>query len=301
MTLLVPIGTQVVTHLDVKNRAGDVLFVAGAVGVIVKQPADPTHAYRVRFMDGSEITLKRPEFAIHKHFQNPVDATEAAAKHDLYQYVIFRCIVGSKAYGLDHENSDVDRRGIYLPPADLHWSMFGVPEQLENDAAQEVYWELEKFLVLALKANPNILEALYSPLIEQVTPLAQQLIDLRAIFLSRLIYQTYNGYVMSQFKKLEKDLENYGTLRWKHAMHLIRLLLSGIVALNEGYIPVRVTEHRDQLLAIRRAEVAWTEVNQWRLDLHQQFDLAYQHTKLPDRPDYERANAFLVAARRSVV
>src|SRR6059058_727082 len=132
MTILVPVGTQVVTHLDVKNRAGDVLFVAGAIGVIVKQPVDPTHAYRVRFMDGTEITLKRPEFAIHKHFQNPL-APDSADTHNLYQYVIFRCIVGSRAYGLDHENSDVDRRGIYLPPADLHWSMFGIPEQLEND------------------------------------------------------------------------------------------------------------------------------------------------------------------------
>ena len=45
--------------------------------------------------------------------------------------------------------SDIDRRGIYLPPADLHWSLYGVPEQLENDDTQEAYWEVQKFLVLA--------------------------------------------------------------------------------------------------------------------------------------------------------
>jgi len=35
--------------------------------------------------------------------------------------------------GLDDSESGTDLRGIYLPPADLHWSLYGVPEQLEND------------------------------------------------------------------------------------------------------------------------------------------------------------------------
>jgi len=33
-------------------------------------------------------------------------------------------------------------------------------------------------------------------------------------------------------------------------------------------------------------------------DLHRQFDQALSATKLPERPDYERANEFLVNARR---
>ena len=81
-----------------------------------------------------------------------------------------------------------------------------MPEQLENDATQETYWELRKFLILALKANPNILECLYTPLIEHAAPLAKELLAMRESFLSKLVYQTYNGYVMSQFKKLEQDL-----------------------------------------------------------------------------------------------
>ena len=35
-------------------------------------------------------------------------------------------------------------------------------------------------------------------------------------------------------------------------MHLIRLLLSGIVVLRQGFVPLRVDEHRDRLLAILR-------------------------------------------------
>jgi hypothetical protein len=249
-------------------------------------------------VDGVEVWLKRSEFAVHKHFQNPQKPEE---EFDLYRCVQYRCVVGSRAYGLDTEHSDTDLRGFYLPPAELEWSLYGVPEQLENPAREEIYWELQKFIVLALKANPNILECLYTPLVEQATPLAHELLNMRAIFLSKLVYQTYNGYVMSQFKKLKKDLENHGKIRWKHAMHLIRLLLSGITALNDGYVPVRVEEYRERLLAIREGLVPWEEVDEWRLSLHKTFDAAFASTTLPERPDYDRANTFLIAARKSVL
>jgi len=120
-------------------------------------------------------------------------------------------------------------------------------------------------------------------------------------FLSKLIYQTYNGYVMSQFKRLEQDVRVTGGPRWKHAMHLIRLLLAGIKALREGTIPVEVREHREQLLAIKRGELPWQELEAWRLRLHGEFDRAFEGTALPDRPDYQWANDFLIRARRSAL
>jgi hypothetical protein len=153
-------------------------------------------------------------------------------------------------------------------------------------------------VTLALKANPNVFECLYSPLVEHATPLGRELLAMRESFLSRVAYQTFNGYVLSQFKKLQADLRNHGAVKWKHVMHLIRLLLSGICTLRHGYVPVRVEEHREQLLAIKRGEIAWPDVEAWRLNLHREFDAALSETKLPERPDYERANAFLIAARR---
>jgi hypothetical protein len=296
---LPPAGTQIVVRVPITDNGGTVIVPSGAVGVIVKAPVDPTHAYRVRFMDGTEATLKRQDFIIHSHFKNPQQPDDPLAGIDLYERVIYRCVVGSRAYGLDVTGSDTDLRGIYLPPADLHWSLYGVPEQLENPETEECYWEVQKFLILALKANPNILECLYTPLVERATPLAQELLDMREIFLSKLIYQTYNGYVMSQFKKLQKHIQNKGTIKWKHAMHLIRLLLSGITALEQGYVLVDVGEYRTELLAIRSGGVPWEDVNARRLELHKAFDAAFQKTALPDRPDYERANAYLVKARRS--
>ncbi len=155
--------------------------------------------------------------------------------------------------------------------------------------------------MLALKANPNVLECLYSPCVESATPLGRELLGLRDAFLSRLVYQTYNGYVLSQFRKLEQDLRARGAIKWKHAMHLIRLLLSGITVLREGFVPVRVDEYRDRLLRIRDGAMDWNDVNAWRLGLHRDFDAAFAATTLPEQPDYERANAFLIKARRSAL
>ncbi len=175
--------------------------------------------------------------------------------------------------------------------------MAGVPAQLESDQ-EEVYWELEKFLRLGLKANPNVLECLYAPIVEHRTPIADELLGMRHIFLSQQAHRTYNAYVLSQFKKLEQDLRNRGEIRWKHVMHLLRLLLSGVAVLRHGFVPLRVDEYRDRLLEIRAGHVPWCEVEEWRLALHREFDAALTLTKLPEHPDYGRANKFLIRARR---
>lgn len=104
--------------------------------------------------------------------------------------------------------------------------------------------------------------------------------------------------MLSQFKKLEQDLRNRGEIRWKHVMHLIRLLLSGVTVLREGFVPLRVDAYRDRLLAIRTGQVPWNEVEEWRLALHTELDGALARTMLPEQPDYERANQFLIRARR---
>ena len=210
--LIFAVGTQVVTLRDIKIDSGRILHPKGAVGVVIRSPGDLKHSYRIRFPDGVEEALRPQELVMLARYKEGEIGDPQVTVHrcDLYNRVIYRCIIGSQAYGLAGDESDVDRRGIYLPPAELHWSLYGVPEQLENHETQEAYWEIQKFLILALKANPNVLECLYSPIVEHKTPLADELLQMRASFLSRLVYQTYNGYVMSQFKKMQTDIRNQG-------------------------------------------------------------------------------------------
>jgi uncharacterized protein len=285
--LVIPVGTKVLVRAQPT--------IAGRVGVVSHAPGAPEHAYRVRFAEGDESSFHRTELTIFKHADAEVPGGLDTAS--LFRFVQFRCVVGSRAYGLDQEDSDVDRRGFFLPPADLHWGLAGVPEQIESDR-EECYWDVGKFIRLGLKANPNVLECMYSPMVERSTPLAQELINMRGIFLSRHVHRTYNSYVLSQFKKMEQDLRNAHALRWKHVMHLIRLLLSGVVVLRQGFVPLRVEEHRERLLAIRHGEIPWDDIERWRLRLHRDLDEALQTTSLPEHPDYVRANKFLLTARR---
>jgi predicted nucleotidyltransferase len=295
-SMIVPLGTRIVLRVPVVGaRAG---YPAGAVAVIVEAPTDASHAYRVRLPDGYETAVSREAFAILTETKgmppSPLD------DRGLREHVVYVCVVGSRAYGLDHAGSDVDRRGFYLPPAERHWSLFGVPEQLEDTAREECYWEIQKFLVLAAKANPNVLECLWTPLVERVEPIAAGLLAIREVFLSKLIYQTFNGYVLSQFGKIQARMRRGQEPKPKHAMHLIRLLRSGIVALREGWVPVEVGEGREELLAIRDGAMAWAEVDRRRRELHGEFDRAFLGSSLPERPDYAAIDAFLIAARRSV-
>ena len=276
---------------------------AGAVGVIVRSPLDRSHAYRVKFSDGYEAPIHHEQLTRLADFKSDHirDREPPLASSGLYERVIYRCVIGSRAYGLEDDASDTDRRGIYLPQADLHWSLYGVPEQLENDETQEVYWELQKFIVLALKANPNVLECLYSPIIESVTPLGEELLSIRDAFLSKLVFQTYSGYVASQFKKMQTDIRNQGHVKWKHVMHLIRLLISGTHILQHGTVCVEAGEYRDRLLTIKHGHMPFAQADKWRKELQRNFEAAFQTTALPERPDYEQANAFLIDARRRAI
>jgi hypothetical protein len=303
--LRLSVGTQVVTRVEVRDDAGNLARRVGTVGVV--EDADdhgPETLYRVRFTSGDDALLRRGDLSIRKERQREVVSERPPGENDidrlLNDQLIYRCVVGSRAYGLEESRSDIDRRGIFVATAPMQWSLQKAPEYLDRPELQEAYWELERFMVLALKANPNVLECLYTPIVEHVIPIGQRLLDMRGAFLSKLVHQTYNGYVLSQFKKIEQDLRTKGEPKWKHVMHLLRLLISGVALLREGVVKVNVEEQRDPLLAVRRGEVPWKEVEAWRLRLHAQFDAALETTGLPERPDIERVDRFLIETRREV-
>ena len=55
----------------------------------------------------------------------------------------------------------------------------------------------------------------------------------------------------------------------------------------------------------KRGEALWAEVGgrvqtPWRKERHHDFERALAETKLPERPDYEAANGFLIRARREI-
>ena len=293
-------GTQVVLKVAMALRDGLQYKLPGSVGVVVESPPDNQQPYLVRFTDGETVTAHFHELALRRR---EVEDEFGEVTEELRPWIIYRCQVGSKAFGLASEDSDDDLRGIYLPPARLQWSLRRLPEQLEFKEADrdEVYWELEKFLRLALKANPNVLETLWTPLILLADETAQELRAIRRAFLSKHVYKTYSGYVLSQFRRMANAFTEKGAYRPKHAMHLIRLLHSGVAALETGEIRIDVAEHRGELLHIRNDCLPFEEVKRRALELDERFQQAFEKTALPEQPDYRRVDDFLIRARRRMV
>jgi hypothetical protein len=115
---ILPPGTQIVSRVEIRGADGRPLHPAGVVGVISAAPVDHQHSYRVRFPDGFEAALKRLELMTLRDFQvsGMTEKYAAINEFDLRRHIIFQCAIGSRAYGLEHEGSDTDRRGVYLPP-----------------------------------------------------------------------------------------------------------------------------------------------------------------------------------------
>ncbi|WP_101789351.1 nucleotidyltransferase domain-containing protein [Nonomuraea indica] len=206
--------------------------------------------------------------------------------------VILSVVVGSRAYGLDVDGSDTDRRGVYVAPTEDFWRLDKPPTHRDGPLPEQFSWEVERFCRLALDANPTVLECLWSPIVEVVTPFGARLLGLRGAFLSRRAQETFTGYADAQFRRLDPEAP-----RWKQAMHMIRLLLSGLHLVRTGEPMVRVDGHRDRLLAVRRGELPWAEVAAWQAALRA--EVAASGSVLPDAPDRARVEDFLVDVRRA--
>ncbi|NUS04482.1 MAG: nucleotidyltransferase [Nonomuraea sp.] len=205
--------------------------------------------------------------------------------------LILSVVAGSRAYGLDTEESDTDRRGVFVAPTADFWRLTKPPTHRDGPLPEQFSWEVERFCVLALEANPTILECLWSPIVEVVTPAGRRLRELRGAFVSLRARQTFAGYADDQFRRLDPAAP-----KWKQAMHMVRLLLSGLHLVRHGEPLVRVGEHRERLLAIRRGELPWAEVDAWRAELAA--ELARTPAVLPERPDRDRVEDFLIGVRK---
>lgn len=303
---IVPVGTQVVLQEDV--RCGDepeAVRKAGSVAVVAALPEDAAGLYTLRCVNGLEFALAGSGFVVRKRLAPDRGFGEARDPLAFEPFLILRAAMGSTAYGLATEGSDVDEKGIFLPPAEWTWSLREVPEQVEFKRVGDdfCWWEIEKFMRLALRANPSALELMFvgDEHVLGVTDVGRELLSVRECFLSKFIYQTYSGYALSQFRRMQRAREAGKEPRAKHAMHLVRLLLSGIAGLRSGVVVVDASEHRDELLAIKEGRVAFDAVHARALELDLEFQRVLEVSPLPDAPDTAEVDDFLVRARRSAV
>jgi predicted nucleotidyltransferase len=126
--------------------------------------------------------------------------------------IVFECISGSHAYGTNHANSDIDKRGVFICPQDNIYG-FEYVEQV-NDATNDVtFYEIGRFLELLMNNNPNIIEILFTPKenIIYSHPLFDVIREKRHKFITKMCKNTFAGYASTQIKKargLNKKIVN---------------------------------------------------------------------------------------------
>jgi len=130
-----------------------------------------------------------------------MDLTELRGSQ--HRRILFETLAGSRAYGTAHAASDEDIRGVFLLPGADYLSLTPPLRQVSDAKGDIVYYTLARFLELALKANPNIIELLYMPqeCVRLQTQWWEQVLAVRDGFITKQAYASHVGYARAQIKK----------------------------------------------------------------------------------------------------
>ena len=126
---------------------------------------------------------------------------------DPIEYRIFEAVVGSNLYGTATPESDMDYRGVCIPPMDVLLNPFMPFEQKDSGFEEEdrAIYALGKFLKTCADSNPNIIELLFIP--EQSiifkTKYWDKIIENKHLFVSTKARYTFSGYAISQLNAIK--------------------------------------------------------------------------------------------------
>jgi predicted nucleotidyltransferase len=212
-------------------------------------------------------------------------------------------IVGSTAYGLARQGSDVDRLGLFAAPTeDLH-GLHRPKESHVTTAPDRTLHEAAKWCRLALGGNPTVMELTWLPdeLYEVRTPLGEELIGIRSSLLcAPRVRDAYLGYASQQFRRLESRGDGSFSAdarkrTAKHARHLKRLCHQGLELYATGRLTIRVENPGEYHEFGERVAADASAAR----SLLREYETAFGETRtvLPERPDEAPVEAWLRRVR----
>lgn len=228
-------------------------------------------------------------------------------RFNMWRQAICLLYRGSIAHGTyipnNNPNSidDKDVLGIAIPTPEY---FFGL-KRFEQFEQKKHYWDVliydfRKFVGLLVKANPNVMQALWTPKhhILKSSWQFELLVENRHLFVHRGIYKSFCGYSYGQLHKMEnmayngymgekrKHLVDKFGYDCKNAQHLIRLLRQGIEFLRTGELVVERPD-KSELIQIKTGQWSIEKVKREADALFKVMEKAYNESKLPERPDIE--------------
>lgn len=214
--------------------------------------------------------------------------------------IIMKALMGSHLYGLNTPESDKDYLGVFIRPTKEVLSFFHNEETYVTKEPDTTLHELKKFMYLAAKGNPTVLELLFVPEYEILTLPGLMLVKHREDFLSSHVRDSFGGYAYQQAVKLQKrEAEGYVGFgpelknRYaKHARHCFRLLRQGKELLETGTLNP-VLSNPEEYFEIGKLPIE---------ELVAKFTEEYASFKeaksvLPDEPNWEKLDNLLLLLR----
>jgi hypothetical protein len=201
LSVPLPHGTEVTTRVDRRARDDDDMIGAGAVGRVIGIDGD---VVTVRVVGVGDARYDRAELVPRKAGQLRYAQRRHAAWDALHDHRVIDTVVGSRAWGLANDDSDIDRRGVFVLPLPWTTGLVEPPLDLVSTDGSETYWEVGKTIRQALRGDPNTLEMLFVPGAEVRDELGQWLLEARDAFVSTEIYGTFGRYALSQLRRLRQ-------------------------------------------------------------------------------------------------
>lgn len=202
--------------------------------------------------------------------------------------IILKSVIGSRAYGTDHENSDWDRRYIFMIPTTDLFKLKAPPED-EGDVSNFGF-ELRKFVHLSAGGSPNPLEMLFSKYVEPVTPEGQILLDNREAFLSQLMVKRFVGHAHGNLKRYEGNA--------KSTIAALRLLKTCRTLLATGVYEVEVNPtYKEMAENLRTGKTPPSQYETLLRMLLGDIRNLEKTTKLPKEPNWAKIDEMLINLR----
>ncbi len=248
--------------------------------------------------------------------------------------VAYETLMGSVAYGVSSDMSDMDVYGFCLPPKEqifphLSGEIPGFGRQVqrfeqfqqhhikdepaeatvarETGKGREVditIFSIVKYFQLAMENNPNVLDSLFTPAncVLHVTAIGNMVRERRRDFLHKGAWHKFKGYSYSQLHKMDIKNPQEGSKRYedikKHKMDA-KFAYHVVRLLDEAEQiltlgDIDLQRDRERLKAIRRGEWTAEQVREFFTQKEKALEQAYAESKLPHSPDEAKIKQLLL-------
>lgn len=238
-------------------------------------------------------------------------------------HVHYETQVGSVAYGVSQDSSDMDVYGFCIPPVEMifphlageimgfgrqvqrfeQFQKHGVPADHEQRVYDLTIYSIVKYFSLCMENNPNMLESLFTPerCVLTCSPIAARIREHRHLFLHKGAWHKFKGFAYSQIHKMKikqpdggkrfELVERFG-FDVKFAYHAVRLMDEARQILTQGELTL--DGNIDKLIGIRRGEWTQEEVERYFEAQEKELELLYEQSTLPYSPREDEIKTLLL-------